>query len=73
MSIALLIFAGIAMVAAGAGVTFALAAGLPQDMLQRAQDNGRFAGLTADDQSGGTGTRVTAGPRNLGNQPINAI
>jgi hypothetical protein len=73
MSIALLVVIGIALVAGGVGVTFALASALPQDVLQRAQDNGRYAGLTADDQGGSTGTRVTTGARNLGHQTINAI
>jgi hypothetical protein len=73
MSIALLVVVGIALVAGGVGVTFALASAVPQDVLQRAQDNGRYAGLTADDQSGGTGTRATTGVRNLGHQTINAI
>ena len=45
MSIALLVVIGIALVAGGVGVTFALASAVPQDVLQRAQDNGRYAGL----------------------------
>jgi len=73
MSIALLVVIGIALVAGGVGVTFALASALPQDVLQRAQDNGRYAGLTADDQGGSKGTRATTGARNLGHQTINAI
>ncbi|WP_158934914.1 hypothetical protein [Burkholderia sp. S171] len=73
MSIALLVVIGIALVAGGVGVTFALASAVPQDVLQRAQDNGRYAGLAADDQGGGTGTRATTGVRNLGHQTINAI
>jgi hypothetical protein len=73
MNIALLVVVGFALVAAGVGVTFTLASVLPQAMLQRAQDNGRYAGLTADDQGGGTGTRATTGVRNLGHQTINAI
>jgi hypothetical protein len=73
MSIVLLIVMGIALVAAGVGVTFTLASKLPQAMLQRAQDNGRYAGLTADDQGGGSGKQVTTGTSNLGNQAINAI
>jgi len=73
MSIALLVVIGIALVASGVGVTFALASAVPQDVLQRAQDNGRYAGLAADDQGGSTGTRATTGVRNLGHQTINAI
>jgi hypothetical protein len=42
-------------------------------MLQHAQDNGRYAGLTADDQGGSTGKQVTTGTPKLGNQAINAI
>ncbi|SAL57082.1 hypothetical protein AWB68_02790 [Caballeronia choica] len=73
MSIALLIVLGIALVAAGVGVTFMIASAVPQSMLQRAQDHGRFAGLAADDQNGGSGKRVAAGQPNLGNRTINAI
>jgi len=73
MSIALLVVIGIALVAGGVGVTFALASALPQDVLQRAQDNGRYAGLTADDQGAARVTRATTGARNLGHQTINAI
>ena len=40
---------GTALWIAGAGVTFALGSLLPQEVLQRAQANGRFAGLTAAD------------------------
>jgi hypothetical protein len=73
MSIVLLVVMGIALIAAGVGVTFTLASVLPQAMLQHAQDNGRYAGLTADDQGGSTGKQVTTGRPNLGNQAINAI
>jgi hypothetical protein len=50
-----------------------IASAVPQSMLQRAQDHGRFAGLAADDQNGGSGKRVHAGRPHLGNQAINAI
>jgi type II secretory pathway pseudopilin PulG len=73
MSIALLVVIGIALVAAGVGVTFTLASVLPQAMLQRAQNNGRYAGLTADDQGGSTGKQVTSGAPKLGHRTINAI
>jgi hypothetical protein len=73
MSIALLVVLGIALVGAGVGVTFMIASAVPQDMLQRAQDHGRFAGLAADDQNGGSGKRVPSGQPNFGNQSINAI
>ncbi|WP_250473511.1 hypothetical protein [Caballeronia sp. GAFFF1] len=73
MSIALLVVVGIALVAAGVGVTFMIASAVPQDMLQRAQEHGRFAGLAADDQNGGSGKRVVANRPQMGNQAINAI
>ncbi|QSN63528.1 hypothetical protein [Caballeronia sp. M1242] len=73
MSIALLVVVGIALVAMGVGVTFIIASAVPQDMLQRAQEHGRFAGLAADDQNGGSGKRVVADRPQMGNQAINAI
>ncbi|CDY76041.1 hypothetical protein BGLT_02111 [Caballeronia glathei] len=73
MSIAMLIVFGIALVATGVSVTFMIASAVPQPMLQRAQEHGRFAGLAADDQNGGSGKQVSAGRPNLGNQAINAI
>jgi hypothetical protein len=73
MSIALLVVAGFALVAVGTGVTFMIASAVPQDMLQRAQEHGRFAGLAADDQNGGSGLRIDAGRPHMGNQVINAI
>jgi hypothetical protein len=48
MGITLWIVGTIALMAAGAGVTLALASLIPQDVLQQAQANGRFAGLSAD-------------------------
>ncbi|BAN24905.1 hypothetical protein BRPE64_BCDS02440 [Caballeronia insecticola] len=50
-----------------------IASAVPQNMLQRAQDHGRFAGLAADDQNGGSGKRVDARRPHMGNQAINAI
>jgi len=73
MSIAMLIVFGIALVATGVSVTFMIASAVPQPMLQRAQEHGRFAGLAADDQNGGSGKQVSAGRPNLGNQAFNAI
>ncbi|VXC02707.1 Oxalate:formate antiporter [Burkholderia sp. 8Y] len=73
MSIALLVVVGFALVAVGVSVTFMIASAVPQDMLQRAQEHGRFAGLTADDQNGGSGKRVVADRPQMGNQAINAI
>lgn len=73
MSIALLVVLGFALVAVGAGVTFMIASAVPQPMLQLAQDNGRYAGLAADDQNDGSGKQVPSGRPNLGNQAINAI
>ncbi|GAB5095324.1 hypothetical protein P9250_14355 [Caballeronia sp. LP006] len=73
MSIALLVVIGFALVAVGVGVTFMIASAVPQDMLQRAQDHGRFAGLAADDQNGGSGKRVDASRPHMGTQVINAI
>jgi len=73
MSIALLVVIGFALVAAGVGVTFMIASAVPQDMLQRAQDHGRFAGLAADDHNGGSGKRVVARRPQMGNRAINAI
>ncbi|WP_250453117.1 hypothetical protein [Caballeronia sp. ATUFL_M2_KS44] len=73
MSIALLVVIGIALVAVGVGVTFMIASAVPQDMLQRAQEHGRFAGLAADERNGGSGKRVAANRPQMGNQAINAI
>jgi hypothetical protein len=73
MSITLVVLAGFALVAVGMGVTFMIASAVPQDMLQRAQNNGRYAGLTADDQNGGSGKRIDAGRPHIGTQVINAI
>lgn len=60
MSIALWIVGAIALMAAGAGVTFAMASLLPQEVLQRAQANGRFAGLSAESHDEIAGKRVRA-------------
>jgi hypothetical protein len=65
MGIALWIVGAIALMAAGAGVTFALASLLPQEVLQRAQANGRFAGLSADSYDEITGKPVKAPARQL--------
>jgi hypothetical protein len=64
MSIVLMAVLSIALVAAGAGVTFMLASALPQAVLQRAQDHGRYAGLAADDRGENTGKRMAAGGSN---------
>jgi hypothetical protein len=58
MSIVLLIALGVGLLAASAGVTFLLASAIPQHVLQRAQENGRFAGLTADGQDEIAGKRA---------------
>jgi hypothetical protein len=60
MSIALIVVLGIAAITSGAGVTFMLASALPQDVLQPAQENGRYAGLSADDQGESTEKRTAA-------------
>jgi hypothetical protein len=60
MGIALWIVGAIALMAAGAGVTFALASLIPQDVLQQAQANGRFAGLSADSHDEISGRPVRA-------------
>jgi hypothetical protein len=71
MGTALLFVLGLGCVSLGATVTYLLASRIPQPVLQRAQDHGRFAGLRADDRSGGSGKRATSGVK-LGNQVINA-
>jgi hypothetical protein len=58
MNIALLVLSAIALVAGGAGATYMLASVLPQHILQRAQNHGRFAGLTADDHEEVPGKRA---------------
>jgi hypothetical protein len=58
MSIVMLIVLGMALLGASAGVTFLLASAVPQGVLQRAQDNGRFAGLTVDGQDEASGKRA---------------
>lgn len=60
MGIALWIVGAIALMATGAGVTFALASLIPQDVLQQAQANGRFAGLSADGHDEISGRPVRA-------------
>jgi|KBSMisStaDraftv2_1062788.scaffolds.fasta_scaffold1580535_2 hypothetical protein len=73
MSIALVVVLGIAMMAIGLSVTFMIASSVPQSMLQRASNHGRFAGLAADDQNGGSGKRVSNVQPQMGNRTINAI
>jgi hypothetical protein len=58
MSIILLIALAMALMAASVGVTFLLASAVPQDVLQKAQDHGRFTGLVADGQDETTGKRA---------------
>jgi hypothetical protein len=65
MGIALWIVGTIALMAAGAGVTFALASLIPHDVLQQAQANGRFAGLSADSHDEITGKPVKAAASGL--------
>jgi hypothetical protein len=65
MGIALWIVGAIALMAAGAGVTFALASLIPQDVLQQAQANGRFAGLSVDSHDEITGRPVKAAASRL--------
>ncbi|QIE27632.1 hypothetical protein SBC1_57460 (plasmid) [Caballeronia sp. SBC1] len=60
MGIALLIVGAIALMAAGVGVTFALALLIPQDVLQKAQTNGRFAGLSASNSDEISGKPIKA-------------
>jgi hypothetical protein len=65
MSIALMVALGIALIAAGAGMTFILTTALPQAVLQRAQEHGRYAGLAVtDDRDENTGKRMAAGGSN---------
>ena len=65
MGIALWIVGAIALMASGAGVTFAFASLIPQDVLQQAQANGRFAGLSADRHDEITGKPVKAAASRL--------
>jgi hypothetical protein len=65
MGIALWIVGAIALMAAGAGVTFALASVIPQDVLQLAQANGRFAGLSAESHDEITGKPVKTAASSL--------
>jgi hypothetical protein len=65
MGIALWIVGTIALMAVGAGVTFALASLISQDVLQQAQANGRFAGLSADIHDEITGKPVKAAASRL--------
>jgi hypothetical protein len=65
MGIALWIVGTIALMVAGAGVTFALASLIPQNVLQQAQANGRFAGLSADSHDEITGKPVKASASRL--------
>jgi len=58
MGIALWIAGTIALMVAGAGMTFAFASLIPQGVLQQAQANGRFAGLSADGHDEITGKPV---------------
>jgi hypothetical protein len=72
MAIALLIGLGIGVVALGSGATFLLASGVPQPVLARAQENGRYAGLSTEDSGGGPGKTIAAGFPKLGKQITNA-
>jgi hypothetical protein len=72
MSATLLALLGIGVVAVGSAATFFIASSVPQPVLQRAKDNGRFAGLDADDQNGGSGKRATDSYSDLGAQVVNA-
>ena len=65
MGIALWIVGAIALMASGAGVTFALASLIPQAVLQQAQVHGRFAGLSADSHDEITGKSVKAAASKL--------
>ncbi|MDE1182422.1 hypothetical protein [Paraburkholderia sp.] len=48
MDVGTMIIMAIALIGAGAAATYMLAITIPQDVMQHAQDHGRFAGLTAD-------------------------
>ena len=73
MSIALLVVIGNCVGSRGVGVTFSTASAVPQVHVAARARHGRYAGLTADDQDGGSGTAGDDGPPNLGHQTINAI
>jgi hypothetical protein len=72
MNIFLLVVSGIALIAAGAGATFALASMLSQQTLQHARSNGRYAGLAAADQSFVPGGRKEASQGRSGQRSITA-
>lgn len=48
MNIALMILMGVAMIAAGAAATFMMVVTIPERVLQKAEEHGRFAGLSGD-------------------------
>jgi hypothetical protein len=70
MNVILLLVSGIALIAAGAGATFALASTLSQQTLQHARSNGRYAGLAADDRSAVTGGRKTQSQPRSAHRPV---
>jgi hypothetical protein len=73
MEIALLVVLGIGVLALGAAATLILASAVPQAVFARAQEHGRYAGLSAEDSSGGPGKTVTMGYPKLGKQIINVF
>ena len=73
MGTALLVILGIGVLALGSAATFMLVSYVPQAVLARAQEYGRYAGLSAEDSGGGPGKTVTTGYPKLGKQLINVF
>jgi hypothetical protein len=73
MESALLVILGIVVLALGSAVTFMLVWSVPQAVFARAQEHGRYAGLSAEDSGGGPGKTITTGYPNLGKQLINVF
>ena len=71
MEIALLAVLGGGAVALGALVTSLLAELVPHSVVVRAQEHGRYAGLSGDDAGGGAGSVRATGYPKLGKQLAN--
>lgn len=61
MEIVLLAGLAIGVVALGSAATFLLASRVPQPVLECAQENGRYAGLSTEDSGGGPGKTISTG------------
>jgi hypothetical protein len=71
MATSLLTALAIGVIAFGAGMTYLMTVTIPAAVLKHAQNNGRFAGLEAEESHGGSGKAISTGHRNVGKQSFN--